>query len=303
MKKIVKNIRKNIRKTVALAIVGTLMALMITGCHSDKDESAPVVAVESVEDTNPGSADTAQNDTADTTNVPDATDAADNTTDAVNSTESTDGNMSEASDDTADSETLVEATPAVYDSFDDVIAAYKEAYSEDFDSDTIFDKNMSSLLIFMDKTPGTIGYLMYDLNFDGEDELLIGTNTGDEYQDQIILDAYMMKDGKAVQLFVSSERDRYYIMEDEAGPRIICNEWSASAFVSGYTYYTMIENDLSDIQAIVFDSELYPENPWFTIYTDDNKVTPDEVISEEEAFAIIDSYADNYKTFTYTPIQ
>lgn len=268
MRKIV----KNIKKITTVATVGALMAIMITGCHSDEDTSAPIVAVESIEDID----------------VADATDNAANTDDTADDT---------------DASSVENNFPAVYDSFDDVIAAYKEAYSEDFDSDTIFDKNMSSLLIFMDKTPGTIGYLMYDLNFDGEDELLIGTNTGDDYQDQIILDAYMMKDGKAVQLFVSSERDRYYIMEDEAGPKIICNEWSASANVSGYTYYTMIESDMNVMQAIVFDDIAYPENPWFMIYTDDNKVTPDEVISEEEAFSVIDSYSNYYKTFTYTPIQ
>ena len=287
MRKIV----KNIKKITTVATVGALMAIMITGCHSDEDTSAPIVAVESIEDINSGSGDAALNTVADTAEDIDVADATDNA-----------ANTDDTADDT-DASSVENNFPAVYDSFDDVIAAYKEAYSEDFDSDTIFDKNMSSLLIFMDKTPGTIGYLMYDLNFDGEDELLIGTNTGDDYQDQIILDAYMMKDGKAVQLFVSSERDRYYIMEDEAGPKIICNEWSASANVSGYTYYTMIESDMNVMQAIVFDDIAYPENPWFMIYTDDNKVTPDEVISEEEAFSVIDSYSNYYKTFTYTPIQ
>ena len=77
-----------------------------------------------------------------------------------------------------------------------------------------------------------------------------------------------MKDGKAVQLFVSSERD---------------------------CYYTMTENDMNVIQAIVFDDIANPENPWFMTYTDNHQVTPNESISEEEALSVIDSYSNNYK--------
>lgn len=285
---------KSIRKIIVVAAVGALMTLMITGCHSDEDVTVPTVTVESIEDTSAAS---------DSVDVTDTTEAVNDSTDMTDDADDTNDNIDETSADDADDSFIVEVAPAIYDSFDDVLEAYKSVYSENFDTDTLFDSNMSSLLIFMDKTPGTIGYLMYDLNFDGEDELLIGTNTGDDYQDQIILDAYIMKDGKAVQLFVSSERDRYYIMEDEAGPRIICNEWSASANVSGYGYYTMIEKDINVMQAIVYDDIADPENPWFMTYTDNHQVTPDESISEEEALAVIDSYSNNYKTFEYTPIQ
>ena len=72
-----------------------------------------------------------------------------------------------------------------------------------------------------------VGYYLYDLNEDGKEELLIGEMDSDAHQNRVIsLMLIHWVNGKAIADLWKESRNRYYLVEDEAGAVIIANEAS-----------------------------------------------------------------------------
>ena len=145
-----------------------------------------------------------------------------------------------------------------------------------------------------------IGYTLYDLDADGQPELLIGEMDTELPVNSIIFDAYTLKDGNAVQIFESESRNRYYLVEDEAGAILIANEGSNGAASSGWLYYTVSGDRLTVQQAIMYDAAADEENPWFMAYDDDWDTSNDEPVDEDMAQSVINSYTDNYAKLDWT---
>ena len=98
------------------------------------------------------------------------------------------------------------------------------------------------------------------------------------------------------------ERNRYYLVEDEAGAVIIANEGSNGAASSGWLYYIVENGELSIQQSVIYDAGADEQNPWFTSVDDDWDVSNDTPTDEETAQAMIDSYMEQYAVLDWTPL-
>ena len=83
---------------------------------------------------------------------------------------------------------------------------------------------------------------------------------------------------------------------------MIANEGSNGAGSSGWTYYTLGEDGLQVVQAIIYDAMADEENPWFMAYDDDWDVSNDEGIDEQTAQDIIDANTQNYAKLDWIPL-
>lgn len=212
---------------------------------------------------------------------------------AEESTENTDTDSS--------AEAAEESTENV-EEYQNVLDKYKTMITEKWDVSKAFDEGMSSMVsefCNMD-AQDQIGYTLYDLDADGQPELLIGEMDTELPANRIIFDAYTLKDGNAVQIFESESRNRYYLVEDEAGAILIANEGYNGAASSGWLYYTVSGDRLTVQQAIMYDAAADEENPWFMAYDDDWDTSNDEPVDEDMAQSVINSYTDNYAKLDWT---
>lgn len=138
-----------------------------------------------------------------------------------------------------------------------------------------------------------LGVLLYDLDGDGVQELFVGSRTGDEYQDKIVLEMYAIRDGEAVNVFSSGERQRYYLRSDGS----IANENSNSAFESSYNIYVYSNGELGLSEALIFDMAADRNAPWFLV-TAEGKTG----IDEAAATAKINQMQETYVMLDYSPL-
>lgn len=183
------------------------------------------------------------------------------------------------------------------EAYEGIIDDYRSLIEEQWDYDQIYEHNYSNLATMV-----SVGYTLYDLDQDGQLELLIGETDTEEPVNRMILDAYTMDGDAAKQLFTSRERNRYYLVEDEAGAVIIANEGSNGAASSGWLYYIVENGELSIQQSVIYDAGADEQNPWFTSVDDDWDVSNDTPTDEETAQAMIDSYMEQYAVLDWTPL-
>ena len=156
----------------------------------------------------------------------------------------------------------------------------------------------------------SIGYSFIDFNGDGIDELLIGVDTEEEYQN-IIYDLYTYMDGQIIHLATSGERFFYQLCEDNT----IYYFGSGGAYVNLYYRYQLDLNEpvLSIVEGVYSEPDENQDICWyhsiFGIYNPETHSWEREepvVISEDEATVIRDSWprrADFPLTYfsEYTP--
>ena len=185
--------------------------------------------------------------------------------------------------------------PTALEVYAEKLTAYYQAISQRLDAEALREKDLNYMLAYSygDNAPGRFGYLLSDMDGDGNEELLIGCLTGDEYTDEIVLDLYTIKDGAASRVFTSGERDRYYLCADGT----IANETSASAFESHFRYYSYAAGALTLREEYGFDLAANRNDPWFRASADGTKT----VITEAEAVSATERYRDSYVAQRYTP--
>lgn len=183
------------------------------------------------------------------------------------------------------------------EAYEGIIDDYRLLVEEQWDYNQIYEHNYSNLATMV-----PVGYTLYDLDQDGQLELLIGETDTEEPVNRMILDVYTMDGDAAKQLFTSQERNRYYLVEDEAGAVIIANEGSNGAASSGWLYYIVENGELSIQQSVIYDAGADEQNPWFTSVDDDWDVSNDTPTDEETAQAMIDSYMEQYAALDWTPL-
>ncbi len=213
--------------------------------------------------------------------------------------------ISEESTESAGNDSVKElVTYDVSDAYQEVLNKYQTLINEKWDTNKAFEEKLSSMVSDFVQMgyENQIGYVLYDLDLDGQPELLIGEMDTELPANRIVFDAYTEKDGKAVQLFESESRNRYYVVEDEAGAVMIANEGSNGAASSGWIYYIYTDGELKVMQAVMYDAAADEANPWFMAYDDDWDSSNDEPISESDAQAIIDSYTNTYAKLDWTAL-
>ena len=178
--------------------------------------------------------------------------------------------------------------------YSDILNRWRTAASERWDMETLDGNglNYMAAYCYSDDPLNRLGYLLNDIDGDGIEELLIGSITGDDYQDKIVLQLYTIENGAPKQVFNSGERDRYYLCSD----RTIANEGSSSAFESCYNYYSYSAGELQLKGSVLFDMAKNKEQPWFFVMGD-NKTNVDE----GTANAKIAEYQAVYIAPQYTP--
>lgn len=93
--------------------------------------------------------------------------------------------------------------------YEEIMSQYQTAISEGWNGQQLVDAGLNHMI--RDVQPGTVGYAVDDLDGDGIPEFAISTLSGDEFYGKLIFALYTQdKNGNAVHLFSSTERDRYY---------------------------------------------------------------------------------------------
>ncbi len=178
--------------------------------------------------------------------------------------------------------------------YDEIIRKYYKAVSLHWAMSDYAESGLDYLASSVEDTSG-IGYYISDLDQNGTEELLIGPiGIGGNYTG-IFFDLYTLKDGNLVQIITSGERDRYYLCVDNT----IANEGAGSAWISGWTYYDLVDGELVMREHVLADGAYDSENPWFYSTTEEweDHSSP---ISEDAAQSIINSY--QYVDDPYIPL-
>lgn len=129
--------------------------------------------------------------------------------------------------------------PTVYKQ---VIDRYRTALEDNYDGQQLTDSGLN--LMVKDIAPNKIGYAVKDLDGNGISELIIGTISGDDFYGKLILLLYTINnDGDALQIFSSTDRNRYYY----AGDNRFANFGSYSASDSFVTTLKLEDEEMVDM--------------------------------------------------------
>lgn len=175
--------------------------------------------------------------------------------------------------------------------FSEILFCYSQALAEGWDMDQYRSAGMSYLAAFIND-PDKLGYCLMDLEDDGYPELLIGA-VGEPQ----IYAMYAHTSEADFIVIDAGERNTFRLM----GNGKFLNFGSNSAASSGYRFLRYENSDLVFEDAIVFDSDISPNAPWFYAVDDDWDVTNDTPLSEEEADASIAAAEDSVVAIPYIP--
>lgn len=187
-----------------------------------------------------------------------------------------------------------------------IVEKYLTAITDQWTMEELEENFMSSLVMnHYEKGVDSVGVTgNYDLDNDGTSELLIG-ELSDEETDHMVYAAYTMKDGEAVPVFISSERNRYYLIELLENDPMAVNVYNVGSNGASNSFnieYTVDKDQLNVVQAIVYDDSKNPDKPWYMSYDNDLNLANAESIDEKDALAIIDANDSNIGDPSYVPL-
>ena len=133
--------------------------------------------------------------------------------------------------------------------YQDVLAKYVTAFTEEWDADQYAEEEMSPMyyaMTIMGETDllNKIGYVYQDINSDGIEELLIGEIAEGDWKG-VVYDIYTMVNREPAHAASGFGRNRIYVTESDT----VCIEYSNGAADSG-CYFAYLENNKGN---------LYPE--------------------------------------------
>ena len=185
------------------------------------------------------------------------------------------------------------------DLYGEVLKKHLTAVNEKWDSIKLEKENMSYMYNVIAHTNkdvlDKIGYIYYDVNADGIEELFIGEIAGGNWKG-VIYDIYTMVDRKPAHVISGGSRDRYFVCNDV----FICNEYSSGALESGNLIYILVENSTELYPQVGFKYDEYEnkKNPFFISYNFPKNEW--ENVSEQIFEERIKIFKD-YQRFNYTP--
>lgn len=178
------------------------------------------------------------------------------------------------------------------DLYKSVLKKHITALNEKWDSIKLEKEDMSYMYNIVPKSK--IGYIYYDVNADGIDELLIGEIAKGNLQG-VIYDIYTMVNRKPAHVISGGSRDKYYICDDS----FICNEYSSGANESGVRVYNLVENSTELFPQVSFKYDGYetPKNPYFISYSDEQweNVSKQKFDERKKTF-------EKYEKFDFIPL-
>ena len=180
------------------------------------------------------------------------------------------------------------------DLYKDVLKKHITSIKEKWDSVKLEQENMSYMYNLTDR----IGYVYYDVNGDGIDELLIGEIAERDWKG-VIYDIYTMVNREPKHVVSGGSRNRYFICDNS----FVCNEYSSGAMESGVRVYNLVENSTELYPQVSFKYDGYtnPEKPWFLSYGDETNNDSWENVSEEK-FKERKKVFEKYERFDFIPL-
>ena len=180
------------------------------------------------------------------------------------------------------------------DLYKDVLKKHITSIKEKWDSVKLEQENMSYMYNLTDR----IGYVYYDVNGDGIDELLIGEIAERDWKG-VIYDIYTMVNREPKHVVSGGSRNRYFICDNS----FVCNEYSSGAMESGVRVYNLVENSTELYPQVSFKYDGYtnPEKPWFLSYGDETNNDSWENVSEEK-FKESKKVFEKYERFDFIPL-
>lgn len=178
------------------------------------------------------------------------------------------------------------------DLYQKILEKHLTAINEKWDSSKLEKENMSPMYNIIPKDK--IGYIYYDVNVDGIEELLIGEISDGAWKG-IIYDIYTMVNRKPKHVISGWDRNRYYVCDGS----FICNEYSSGAAESGLTVYNLVENSTELYPQVSFKYDTYenPKNPYFLSYSDEKweNVSKEKFNERQNTFL-------KYERFNFEPL-
>lgn len=131
------------------------------------------------------------------------------------------------------------------------------------------------------------GYLIKDIDGDGTEELIFGSNTvkPDDW-DGVIYDIYTISDSELVHVFEGWDRNTGYFCENG----IIENTAAGGAIYTEYNYYTYESGRLNVVESVIYDGWKDEKNPWFHSTDPEGNKENAAPINEEQAQEIMGKY-------------
>ena len=187
------------------------------------------------------------------------------------------------------------------DLYKDILKKHVTAIKEKWDSTKLEKEGMSYMYNVLSKTNENvldkIGFIYYDSNGDGIDELFIGEITKGDWKG-VIYDIYTMVDRKPAHVISGGTRNRYFACDDS----FLCYDYSSGAKESGTLVYTLEENSIQLFPQVGFKYDAYEneKKPWFVSYNFwENKW---ENVTEQ-TFRERKSVFERYKRFDFVPLR
>jgi len=198
-------------------------------------------------------------------------------------------------------ENAEQTTDDKYSKYEELIADCRDTITKGYDEYNE-DDHLFSYMFAMYGEYDISGYAMMDLDGDGTDELIFGSNaaSADMEEDNswrsVVYNIFTLKDGEIVTLVDGGERNRYYICPDKT----VANEASGGAAYTAYAKYKVeaAQLKLQDCIFSDFTDEAQTEIGWYrTAETPwEDKSNP---ITEDDANKIIEEY--KYEDVRFTP--
>jgi len=186
------------------------------------------------------------------------------------------------------------------DLYKNILKKHVTAINEKWDSLKLEKENMSYMYNVISKTNknvlNKVGYVYYDVNADGIEELLIGEIAKGDWKG-VIYDMYTMVDRTPKHIASGGSRDRFFVCDDT----FICNEYSAGAKESGVGVYILIENSTDLFPQVSFKYDAYEnaKTPWFIRYG--SSIDCWENVSKEK-FKERKKVFERYQRFDFIPL-
>lgn len=169
-------------------------------------------------------------------------------------------------------ETTVRTEPDPLVTYGYIFDLYAQAVAEDWDYERCEENGVCYMVMFLDDLD-SLGYCLLDMNGDGFSELLISDGN-------VIYSMHAQVRGHVMGVFLGWERNSWQLCENN----ILMNRGSGGAFNTEYNFYFWDGSKPVLERNVTFNG--MNDDPWTTIY---NGVT--EVLTEDEAYALVDSYA------------
>lgn len=153
---------------------------------------------------------------------------------------------------------------------------YRQAIRETWDRIKLESRNLTYMVGFQNSAE-VLGFALMDLDGNQTPELVVSDGT-------VIYELYTISDGEVLQLLSGSERNSYQLTADN----VIVNHAANGAASTIYSFFRLSGKQLVIDRRVFFEAAKDEANPWFKGYSDIDTAEP---ITEDEASAILDSYA------------